>query len=288
MNHKNKIYYWSPHLVNVATRRAVINSAYSIKKYSKNFECSIINFFGEFNLFKDEILNKKVNLINYFNPKILNFLPKYGKIKSRFSYLVIFVFSFLPLKKLIDKDRPDYFIIHLITSLPLILLMIFKFKTKFVLRISGLPKMNFLRRLLWKIALKKIFIVTCPTKITCDYIKSLKIVDENKVKLLYDPVINVREITKKIKMKSEIISKHSNYFFSAGRLTKQKNFLFLCETFNKFLEINPNYKLLIAGEGEERKVLTEFIKKNSLEKKIILLGKSRRKFVKIEKVRKIQ
>ena len=99
MNHKNKIYYWSPHLVNVATRRAVINSAYSVKKYSKSFECSIINFFGEFNLFKDEILNKKVNLINYFNPKILNFLPKYGKIKSRFSYLIIFILSFLPLKK---------------------------------------------------------------------------------------------------------------------------------------------------------------------------------------------
>ena len=44
------------------------------------------------------------------------------------------------------------------------------------------------------------------------------------------------------------------------------------KSFSKFLETNPNYKLLIAGEGEERKNLTNFIKKNSLEEKIILLG----------------
>ena len=104
MNQKNKIYYWSPHFVNIATRKAVINSAYSVKKYSKNFDCSIINFFGEFTFYKDEILKKKVGLINYFNPNIINYLPKYGKIKSRFSYLIIFIFSFLPLKKLLDNS----------------------------------------------------------------------------------------------------------------------------------------------------------------------------------------
>ena len=33
---------------------------------------------------------------------------------------------------------------HLITSLPLFLIRTFKFKTKFILRISGYPKLNFL------------------------------------------------------------------------------------------------------------------------------------------------
>ena len=31
-----------------------------------------------------------------------------------------------------------------------------KFQTKFVLRISGLPRLNIIRKFLWKIALKKI------------------------------------------------------------------------------------------------------------------------------------
>ena len=45
----NKVYYWSPFLTPIATRKAVINSAYSLKKFSNNFECTILNFFGEFN-----------------------------------------------------------------------------------------------------------------------------------------------------------------------------------------------------------------------------------------------
>ena len=42
------IYYWSPFLVPIATPKAVVNSAKSLKNYGKNYECSIINFFGSF------------------------------------------------------------------------------------------------------------------------------------------------------------------------------------------------------------------------------------------------
>ena len=105
--------------------------------------------------------------------------------------------SFFPLKKILKKNEPDYLIIHLITSLPLILLILFNFETKFILRISGYPKMNFLRRFLWRLAFKKIHLITCPTKNTLNYIKSLDLADDSKIKLLYDPIINIKEINKK-------------------------------------------------------------------------------------------
>ena len=41
------------------------------------------------------------------------------------------------------NKKPDFFIIHLITSLPLILLNLINTKTKMILRISGFPKLNF-------------------------------------------------------------------------------------------------------------------------------------------------
>ena len=62
--------------------------------------------------------------------------------------------SFIPLKKILKQDKPEYLIVHLITSLPLILLIMFKFQTKFVLRISGC-KIKYNKKVLWKIALKK-------------------------------------------------------------------------------------------------------------------------------------
>ena len=54
------IYYWSPSLSkNIATNYAVINSAYSINKYSKKYKASIINACGEFNYFKTDIKKKR-------------------------------------------------------------------------------------------------------------------------------------------------------------------------------------------------------------------------------------
>ena len=265
-----KCFYWSPFLTPIATPRAVINSAYSLQKFSKKNYCSIINFFGEFNVYKKELENNQIQTVNLFGNFIINNLPKYGKIKSRFSFILIFILSFFPLKNLIKKEEPDFLIVQLITSLPMILLLFFKFKTKFILRISGLPKLNFFRKTLWKIALKNFHLVTCPTESTYNYIKSLNIIESEKVKLLYDPVIEVNKIKKKIKEKNNFEFK--NYFLAVGRLTKQKNFIFLCKAFRQILAKYPDYKLLIAGEGEDGNKIKNYIIKHNLEKNIFLIN----------------
>ena len=267
---KMKCFYWSPFLTPIATPRAVINSAYSLQKFSKKNYCSIINFFGEFNVYKKELENNQIQTVNLFGNFIINNLPKYGKIKSRFSFILIFILSFFPLKNLIKKEEPDFLIVQLITSLPMILLLFFKFRTKFILRISGLPKLNIFRKILWKIALKNFYLVTCPTESTYNYIKSLNIIEPKKVKLLYDPVIEVSKIKKKIKEKNNFEFK--NYFLAAGRLTRQKNFIFLCKAFQQVLAKYPDYKLLIAGEGEDGNKIKNYIIKHNLEKNIFLIN----------------
>ena len=244
-----------------------------MKKFSKNNSCHIINFFGEFNVFREELNEYKVDMFNYFNDTFIKLLPKYGKIKSRFSFILIFIFSFFPLKKLLTKEKPDYLVIHLITSLPLVLLLIFNFKTKFILRISGLPKLNIFRKFLWTIALRKIHLVTCPTINTMNYMRKLNIVSPEKIQLLYDPIINIKEIKNKKNLNNEL-SKFMNkkYFLGAGRLTKQKNFLFLCKAFKEILIRYPELHLLIAGDGEEKGKINKYINENNLQNKIFLLG----------------
>jgi len=269
---KTKIFYWSPFLVPIATPKAVVNSAKALQNYGKGYECSIINFFGEFNKFQEDLENKDIKLINFFNNKLLNFLPKYGKLQSRLSFILIFALSFFPLKKLISNQKPDFLIIHLITSLPLILLIFFKFKTKFILRISGLPKLGILRKFLWKKALSKIYIVTCPTKSTANYIESLGIVDKEKIKTLYDPIIEINKINLQKKQNINLPFKGEKYFFTAGRLTKQKNFLFLCKAIKKIIIDVPDFKIIIAGDGEDKSKILSFIKKKNLQKNIFLIG----------------
>ncbi len=275
MSKINHIMYWSPSLVNIATNKAVFNSALSLKKFCKKeiYECSLLNFFGEFSEIENAASRRNINIIGCFSNKFNQLLPRHGKFQSRFSFILMFFCSFFPLISIIKKKKPDFLIIHLLTSLPLTLLILFNFNSKFILRISGLPRLNFFRKYLWKLAFKKIYCVTCPTESTRNYIKSLNIIDPNKLKLLYDPIVNISEYSIKNKSSDQTTNlKKKDYFLAVGRLTKQKNFLFLCDCFKEIIKDHPNIKLLIAGEGEDFKKINDFIKKNNLEKNIFLIG----------------
>lgn len=266
---KKKIYYWAPFLVNIATPKAVINSAQSINRYSKNFNAYIINFFNEFDYYIKQYFINENYFLNFYKINFLKYLPKFGKIQSRFSFIIIFLMSIFPLHSLLKKKKPDFLIIHLITSLPLILLILFKYETKFILRISGNPRLGILRKLLWFMAFKKIHKVTCPTRNTYLYIKSLNIIPDNKICILYDPVISVKKINQ-CKRKEKILDK--DFYLAVGRLTKQKNFLFLIKCFLKLIQKDLNIKLYIIGEGEDYYKIKNFIKKNRIENNIFIIG----------------
>ena len=267
-----KIFYWSPYLSNVATIRNVVNSAYSLIKYDKiSFRAYILDVFGEWNTQKKELSEKKIEYLKLSSLKIN--LPISGYLKSRVLSIRIFFSSIYPLLKLLKKEKPDYLIIHLLTSIPFSLLIFFNFKTKFILRISGLPRLNFLRKLLWKTISKKITLVTCPSYETMDYIKNTKIFDEKKIVVLHDPIINISTILKKkkdLKIKEKNLKKE--YFLSIGRLTKQKNHTLLIDLFSYYKKMNKDYNLYIIGEGEEENFLKEKILRLKLQDRVFLLG----------------
>lgn len=228
--------------------------------------------FGEWKTHvNSKIYNLKFYSLNHLT-KLLNFSSE-GFVRSRLKYIIIFLISFISLKKFILKKKPEFLIIHLITSLPLFLNLINKFDTKVILRISGKPQMNILRYLFWKIALKKVYKVTFPTSESLEYFKSLKIVDNRKLVLLYDPVFIIKDL---VKQKNEPIHelnlKKNEYFLSIGRLTKQKNFVFLIKCFSKLVKEHKNIKLVIIGIGEEKDKINQLIISNNLENNITLLG----------------
>jgi glycosyltransferase involved in cell wall biosynthesis len=267
---QKSVYYWSPFLSKIATIDAVINSAYSLTRYSKKYNCSIINAIGEFNSRNSELLNKKINLINLNNLDLFKYLPSKGILGSRLSFIIIFIISFVKLKKLLKKNSPDYLIIHLITSLPLFLNFIFNFKTKIILRISGYPKLNFIRKFFWRILLKKVYKITCPTNQTKEFIIKQNLAINNKIVVLQDPVITVKKIN--IMRKEKNIQYFGRYIFAAGRLTKQKNFKFLIDAFH---EISSKFKflnLVIAGEGEEEYYLKKIVKKYKIQNRVFFVG----------------
>ena len=272
---KKKIFYWSPCLSPVGTVISTINSSISISKYSQEFEVSILNTCGEWDKFRPEFKREKIQVID-IGPKYYKFLPKNGFIQSRLSYILIFLISFIPLLIILKKKKPNFIIAHLITSLPIIIFSLFNFDTKLILRISGMPKLNFLRKNFWKLCSSKIDLITCPSiELKKKIIKS-KFLNESKIFYLPDAVINISKFKKQLNTNKELknlFSDENIIFLAAGRLTKQKNFGYLIEEFEKFYFENKNSRLVILGDGEEKQKLKKLINEKKLNNVIYLLGK---------------
>ena len=269
---KIKIYYWSPHInKNVATVKAVLNSTKSLKRYSNDYDVNILNVFGEWDFCQEN--NKEINFIDLYLSKKIDLNKNItGFVKSRLTYLLIGIFSIIPLYKILKKEKPDYLIVHLVTFIPFILLTLFNFKTKFILRISGYPKMSFLRSFLWKKVSKKIFKVFCPTNETLDTLIMKNIFEKNKLNLLEDPIIEISKIQKKSNEKISDFLINKKFILAIGRLSIQKNFQLLLNFFKKITTEEPDLYLVIAGEGELKSRFDQFLKQNELENKIIFLG----------------
>ena len=265
------IYYWCPFIGNIATIKAVINSAYSLSKYSNNgFIPTIINSCGEWDRFNSTLNDKKIIVKKFKNIFSINTNTS-GYFKSRITYIKIFLSCFFTLKNTLKKDEPEYLIAHLITSLPIFLYLIFNFKTKLVIRVSGKVKMNILRKILWKLCKKNISLIMCPTQATQNDIIKLNLVEKSKVIYLPDPIIEINEIFKQKNNNSTDIKTKKNFFVMIGRYTRQKNHLLAIRCFKELIKKNLDINLIIIGNGElKNEYLTE-INYLNLENRIQLI-----------------
>ena len=262
---KMNIIYWCPYLTKIATITSVINSCNSLK--NTKYIPKIINSCGEWQFY-----DKKENLINFLNKvNIHKFLPKHGFLNSRISLILISLITFIPLIKYLKKRKPEFLIIHLLTSLPLMLNSIFKFETKIILRISGMPKMNLIREILWKCTCKNVYAITVPTEETYQNLIKSNFISKEKIFILRDPVININSLNN-LNQVNDNKNLNKKFLLSVGRLTKQKNHFFLIKSFEKIQMKYKNLDLIILGEGELRNKLKLLTKKLNLENKIHFPG----------------
>ena len=268
---KKNIFVWSPFTSKVGTVQNVINSLCSINKYSK-FSTTLINSFGEWDNY---INDSKLDKVVIHNLKYLRFIKRWnisGFLKSRFSYILIFLFSFIPLLKLIRRQNPDFFIAHLISSLPLAIFSLFSLKTKLILHIAGHPKLNLFRKILWKISAKNIFKVICPSEELKNFFLNNGIFSHEQINVIEDPHLEISKINK-LKNQELIDSffQESKIIIAIGRMTKQKNYSFLIRNYKKLLLKYNDIKLIIIGNGEEKNHLKHLITELNIANKVKLI-----------------
>ena len=97
-------------------------------------------------------------------------------------------------------------------------------------------------------------------------------ISENKIRIIYNGTdfkpaeTNSEEARNKIGI-------HGNILLSVGRLVPWKGFRMLIKIMPQLLEINQFFRLVLVGEGPEKKILEAVTKNLGLEKKVYLVGK---------------
>ena len=110
-----------------------------------------------------------------------------------------------------------------------------------------------------------------PTSLTKQILIKNNIFKEEKIFILEDPIIQIRKIAGLKREKITDLPKNLKYIISIGRLTKQKNFTFLINSFAKIKKKLDNIKLIIIGSGEEYQELDKLINTNHLQEDIYLM-----------------
>lgn len=113
-------------------------------------------------------------------------------------------------------------------------------------------------------------IVTCPSEIV------KKKLIQNKIKVPIKVISNGIEIIELPKKKIDILKKKINSKGSTllfvGRLSYEKNLIYLLECFKLILDKKPNTKLVLIGDGPQRKEIEEKIEELAISNSVLLLG----------------
>lgn len=136
------------------------------------------------------------------------------------------------------------------------------------LRFSG--KTSWLKRIEKKVC-QKADAVIVPSCYLKNIVAGWGVVGE-KIKVVYNSFTKINLMIGKNQAK-EKIKLNGDLILSIGRLVGWKGFPALIEIMPRLLSVNPNFKLIIIGEGPEKETLEKKISSLKLQDKIFLTGK---------------
>lgn len=264
-----KIYYWTPYMEQVGTIKATINSAIALSRMGH--EVKLYKPYREWEGYEEVLKENHIDIIDFHLSEKLPDLSSEG-VGYRISMLKISFFAFGLLKKNYETDKPDVIISSLLGYLPLLVREHAQFQPKIVCSIQGKPKYHSVRKVLWNwLYAKADKIITLTESTKNDMQEKLKLPRE-KYMVLANPVIDASmDALQEEQITDKFYETDEKIILGVGRLTRQKDFKTLMKAFSKVKERVPS-RLVILGEGEDRKALEDYAGELGIEKETFLPG----------------
>ena len=194
--------------------------------------------------------------------------------------------SILPLTRYISKNKIDIMIsAQYYANIGILIAQYFsKLKPKIIITershlTESLKEIGLLKRILFKILIRILYknadSIVGNSKAVCENILSSTKINNKKVKLILNPtfVSEILEKAKKPVKEKWITSSKDPIILTVGRLSSQKNISLLIDSFSNLLPM-VNCKLLIIGDGPQRKMLESKTNSMNLSNRVKFLGYS--------------
>lgn len=140
---------------------------------------------------------------------------------------------------------------------------------------SNWQKNNFFLIILYKITLKYVDIIHCISNSVKTKITDKIDIDNKKLRIVYNGINMNHFITKQEGIKKELFSIEPYPVLGCvSRLDKRKGLEYLIRAIKILKNTYKNIKLLLVGEGSEKKSLTKLVNDLKLEEQILFVGKT--------------
>ena len=182
------------------------------------------------------------------------------------------------------KNNSNYDIVHMHGSSKNFLVLYYANKYGIKVRIAHSHNIDFQTKSKFKKKVGNVFknalIKNSTDYFACSYEAAKWLfVDEEIVKktYIYKNSVDLKTFKfseeKRIRMRKQYnISPDCLVVGNVGRLSNQKNHMFLLDIFNEIVKINDNYKLILVGDGENYNTIKDKINNLKLQSKVILTG----------------
>ena len=214
---------------------------------------------------------KKIYLIPKFIFKLIKNKYIYWKITMSLSV----IFSIVPLILYILRNQSNY-ILGLVPILGILGLWFCNTKSKIIFSIQGLPRSKIVFNLnLFFLKFLNNVTYVIPTKSMKEYLSSIyKQSRSIKFQVIPNAVLDNVLITKSKESVNHKWYNNNKVFVitAVGRLTNQKDFINLINAFELIAHSLNSVRLVIIGDGEQKKILKSLVENLNLDSKVEFLG----------------
>ena len=274
-DHPLKIAFLSPHREHMGDTRSIPILAKGLAELGHSVD--LLQAWQEWGHVDFSSDDSDVSVVSLRTRWFAPVLPNIAKISKWASYRVsmaVLFFAMIPgLVWYLYRTKPDIIVVRMLTGPTIIIVKLLRFRTKVLVSVGGMPRRSTFRNILWPLVYGRADGFIASAHGVADMVGQISEVDVKTIDVFWDPVLDDEMLAA-----AQGQTNHEWFndggapvVMSLGRLTRQKDFTTLLRAFAEAIKL-VDARLVIFGDGEERGILEEEIRRLGITDKVDLPG----------------